>query len=60
MVELLHRSVFNELIRYTDAPDFGIISVIGHKFEYGASHTSFNDSIFYRYDMAELFADFVQ
>ena len=52
--------MLNEFIRDSDTFHGRSIFMVGHKFEYGTSHSSLNHSIFYGNDVAELPAYLVQ
>ena len=60
MVELLWSAVFNKAVGQTYANHLRHVAGIGHKFQYGTAHASFNDTVFYRYDAVEPFSYFVQ
>src|SRR5450759_4775682 len=53
-VQLILCTLFNKIIGNTESSHLGIVSVVGHEFDYCASKSSFKNSIFNRNYIGEI------
>lgn len=59
-MEVLDRTVLDEAVGNADSFHLGGIAVVGHELQDGTAHTSFQYSVFYCNNPAEIFPDFMQ